>query len=689
MSVTQFAPAAFQLDAPFQPTGDQPQAIQALVEHLRQEGERATLLGVTGSGKTFSMANVIAQLQRPTLILSHNKTLAAQLYSEFKGFFPNNAVEYFVSYYDYYQPEAYVASRDLYIEKESSINEEIDKLRLSATRSLLSRRDVIIIASVSAIYGLGSPKAYQDLTLELAIGDIIQRDELLRDLVAVQYNRSDLDLKRGTFRVRGERIEIWPAYDDSIIRLSFFDQDLEQIEICHALTGEVLGRTDGISIYPAKHFVVDEPTLEESLGQIKTDLASRYTELLNQNHLVEAQRLQARTTYDLEMLEEAGYCPGIENYSRYLSGRKAGERPYCLYDFFPPDFLTIIDESHVTVPQVGGMYAGDKARKDSLVDHGFRLPSALDNRPMRFDEWESMLGKRVFVSATPGPYEAAHEEIRTEQLIRPTGLLDPQVEVRPTDGQIENLEAAIRERTARGERTLVTTVTKRLAEDIAEYLGDQGISVTWLHSELDALERIDIMQQLRNGDVDVLVGVNLLREGLDFPEVSLVAILDADKEGFLRSTTSLIQIMGRAARHVHGTVLCYADRISPGLQKALDETSRRREAQQAYNTKHGITPRSAHRRDTAEAFKEQLAGRRQAAEVGPQYDATDLSELKALLLAAAEDLRFEEAARLRDQMQRLEAGEAASSAKTGGFKAPQRAKRTGKRGAGKRSSKKK
>ena len=673
--MSEHPPAGFQLQAPYQPTGDQPEAIATLFDAFQRDIRHATLLGVTGSGKTFTMANLIQQLQRPTLVLSHNKTLAAQLYSEFKGFFPHNAVEYFVSYYDYYQPEAYVPSKDLYIEKESSINEEIDKLRLSATRSLLQRRDVIIVASVSSIYGLGSPKSYEDLTVQIQVGAEVERDTMLLELVAIQYKRSDIAFARGKFRVRGDVVEVWPAYDDTVIRIEFFGDEIERICTVHSLTGEVVGEHERLNIYPAKHFVVEENTLEKAVDQIRADLKLRHTELLNQGALVEAQRLQARTQYDIEMLEEVGYCSGIENYSRYLSGRGAGERPYCLYDFFPPDFLCFVDESHVTVPQIGGMFEGDRSRKQNLVEHGFRLPSALDNRPMRFAEWEQMVDQVLFVSATPSSYEADKESVRAEQLIRPTGLVDPAVSVRPTAGQVEDLISEIQARVQRGERALITTVTKRLAEDLAEYLAEAGISTTYLHSELDALERIDILHDLRGGSVDCVVGVNLLREGLDLPEVSLVAILDADKEGFLRSETSLIQTMGRAARHVQGSVILYADKETPSMRAAIAEADRRRTKQLAYNAEHGIVPRSTIRRDDSQDFAEQLAARR-VAEPGVDYVVSkqDISELKQLMLAAAEELRFEEAAKLRDQIHTIEAGEQVSRSQ-GVFRKPRKVKR--------------
>ena len=657
----------FRLVAPYQPTGDQPTAIETLVNGLSAGAKAATLLGVTGSGKTFTVANVIQRLQKPTLILSHNKTLAAQLYAEFKGFFPDNAVEYFVSYYDYYQPEAYVPGKDLYIEKESAINEEIDKLRLSATRSLLSRKDVIIVASVSSIYGLGSPGAYQDLTVPVAVGQPLARDDFLSALVNIQYSRGDLGFQRGRFRVRGDVVEIWPAYDDQAIRVSFFGDEVEEIATVNTLTGEILGQHEKLNVYPAKHIVVHEATVDAAIGGIKDELDQRHRELMQQGALVEAQRLLARTTHDLEMMAEVGYCSGIENYARHLTGRKPGERPYCLYDFFPPDFLCVVDESHVTVPQIGGMYAGDRSRKETLVGHGFRLPSALDNRPLRFSEWEQLTPQLLFVSATPSEYEAKTEVFRAEQLIRPTGLVDPVITIRPTSGQVEDLITRVKVRVARGERTLVTTITKRLAEDLAEYLTEAGVRTTWLHSDIDALERVDVLRGLRAGESDCLVGVNLLREGLDLPEVSLVCIFDADKQGFLRSQTSLIQTIGRAARHISGEVILYADGSSPAMTAAIQETNRRREKQVAFNEANGITPRSAHKQgDLGGSFSEHLTARK-VAEAGGSYRAdgvvrtpADLPELTRLMIDAAENLRFEEAARLRDVIKAIEAtGQAA------------------------------
>jgi excinuclease ABC subunit B len=653
--------AQFQITAPYQPMGDQPRAIAELTDALTAGKRAATLLGVTGSGKTFTMANVIANLGRPTLVLSHNKTLAAQLYSEFKGFFPRNAVEYFVSYYDYYQPEAYVPSKDLYIEKESTINEEIDKLRLSATRSLLSRRDVIIVASVSSIYGLGSPSSYQDLTVGVAVGQQIDRDALLDQLIDIQYNRGDLNFQRGKFRVRGDVVELWPAYEDTVVRIEFFGDQIEGIATVHALTGEVVGRHERLNVFPAKHFVVEEQTLEKAVVAIEQELDHRHRQLVDKGAAVEAQRLLSRTRYDLEMLREVGYCNGIENYSRHFTGRKPGERPYCLYDFFPPDFLCIVDESHVTIPQIRGMFAGDRSRKECLVEHGFRLPSALDNRPLRFDEWEEMVKQALYVSATPGPYEAAHEDVRAEQLIRPTGLIDPPISVRPTSGQVEDLIKEVSNRCKLGERSLITTLTKRLAEDLAEFLTEAGIRTTYLHSDIDAIERVEILNGLRVGETECIVGVNLLREGLDLPEVSLVAIFDADKQGFLRSEGSLVQTIGRAARNLNGLVVFYADRTSAAMKAAMDETERRRVHQLAYNREHGITPRGAVKQDTANTFAEQIAARR-VAEAGGKvdgeiYGAADVPQLTQRMLTAAEELRFEDAARLRDCIKRIEAGQ--------------------------------
>ncbi len=671
----------FELVAPYAPTGDQPQAIAKLVAALGGGAKAATLLGVTGSGKTFTIANLVAQLNRPTLILSHNKTLAAQLYTEFKGFFPNNAVEYFVSYYDYYQPEAYVPGKDLYIEKESDINEEIDKLRLSATRSLLCRRDVLIVASVSAIYGLGNPREYQDLTLALQVGLPLERDEVLRRLLDMQYQRGDLDFHRGRFRVRGDVVELWPAYEDIAIRLSFFGESLEEIATINTLTGEITGRHERLNIYPAKHFVVKEATVDQALAGIRAELDQRLHELTVQNKLLEAQRLRSRTIYDLEMLEEVGHCSGIENYARHLTGRAPGERPYCLFDFFPPDFLCVIDESHVTIPQIGGMHAGDRSRKTTLVEHGFRLPSALDNRPLQFAEWEALCPQRLFVSATPADYERKTEVVRVEQLVRPTGIIDPPVSVRPTAGQVDDLVREVKIRCAKNQRSIVTTLTKRLAEDLSEYLTEAGVRTTYLHSDIDAIERIEILQALRKGETECVIGVNLLREGLDLPEVTLVAIFDADKEGFLRSQTSLIQTIGRAARNIDGVVVLYADGMSPAMKAAISETDRRRAYQIAYNNQHGIIASNAKKQgDYGASFSEQLASRK-AAEPGASYGGarytpTDIPELTSRMIATAEELRFEEAARLRDLIHRIEADGSAPIANTA---APSKRKRPSKR----------
>ncbi len=581
----------FQLVSPFQPAGDQPQAIEKLVRGLRDGRRHQVLMGVTGSGKTFTMANVIQQVQRPVLVLSHNKTLAAQLYAEFREFFPHNAVHYFVSYYDYYQPEAYIPQRDLYIEKDASINPEIDRLRLAATSALMTRRDVIIVASVSSIYGLGSPQDYQEMMVSLRVGQQIDRDELLEQLVAIQYERSDADFGRGTFRVRGDCVELWFGYEEYACRIEFWGDEVERISLIHPTSGEVLERVEELFVYPAKHFVLPQDRIEAAVRSIKQELRERLEELKQQGKLLEAQRLNARTRYDIEMLLETGYCKGIENYSRHLDGRPPGSPPYTLLDYFPKDYLLFVDESHVTIPQVRGMYAGDHSRKTTLVEHGFRLPSALDNRPLRFDEWEQRTGQVIYVSATPGPYEleVCGGEV-VEQVIRPTGLLDPVIQVHPARDQVEHLIGQIEQRRAAGERVLVTTLTKRLAEDLSGYLNERGIACKWLHSELDAFERVEILRDLREGRFDCVVGVNLLREGLDLPEVSLVAILDADKEGFLRSETSLMQTIGRAARNVNATVILYADTVTESMQRAIDETARRRRLQEQYNRRHGITP---------------------------------------------------------------------------------------------------
>jgi excinuclease ABC subunit B len=585
------APSSFKLRAPYEPQGDQPRAIRELTEGMNRGDRFQTLLGVTGSGKTFTMANVIAAVNRPTLVISHNKTLAAQLYGEFKSFFPENAVGYFVSYYDYYQPEAYVPQTNTYIEKDASINDDIDRLRLQATSALLERRDVIIVASVSCIYGLGSPEDFQRERLFIQVGEKIPRERILEHLVRTQYSRGDLELKRGTFRARGDVIEIHPAYEETGLRVELFGDQVDRIAVIDPLTGKTLRILTSAAIYPAKHFVTHPVRLQEGLRAIKDELNERLALFQSEGKLLEAQRLKMRTEYDMEMLREIGYCAGIENYSRPLSGRKPGERPQCLIDYFPDDFLLIVDESHVTVPQIGGMYEGDRSRKQTLVDYGFRLPSALDNRPLRYDEFEALVGQTVFVSATPSAYELQKSGgVIVEQIIRPTGLVDPRVEVRPTRGQIDDLLEEIKKRVEVGERVLVTTLTKRMAEDLTEYLFQAGVRVRYIHSDIDTIGRMEVLRALRLHKVDVLVGINLLREGLDLPEVSLVAILDADKEGFLRSETSLIQTAGRAARHIRGQVLLYADQVTGAMRRALEEMNRRREVQLLYNQEQGITP---------------------------------------------------------------------------------------------------
>ncbi len=650
----------FELESPHEPKGDQPEAIERLTAGLRGSARCQTLLGVTGSGKTYTIAHVIARFGRPTLVMSHNKTLAAQLYGELRQFFPNNAVEYFVSYYDYYQPEAYIPTTDTYIEKDASINEDIDRLRLRATSSLLEREDVIVVASVSAIYGLGSPKEYRDMLLFLGKGEEAERDAVIRRLVDMQYDRNDLAFERGRFRVRGDVVELFPSYDETAIRIEFFGEEIDRISRFEPLTGKKLRELETCGIYPAKHFVTSYPRLREAMSRIRKELAERLRELRGQGRLVEAQRLESRTNYDLEMMEEMGYCTGIENYSRYLSGREAGERPACLIDYFPDDFLTIIDESHVTVPQIRGMYEGDHSRKKTLVEHGFRLPSALDNRPLVFEEFESLTGRVIFVSATPGDYELRMSGGGVvEQIIRPTGLVDPRIEVRPVEGQIDDLIESIRGRAVRKERVLVTTLTKRMAEDLTEYLLDIGIKVRYMHSEVDAIERMEILRDLRLGEFDVLVGINLLREGLDLPEVSLVAILDADKEGFLRSDTSLIQTMGRTARNVNGTVIMYADRITGSMKRAIAETERRRTIQLAYNEKHCITPvtitksREQVLRTTSVADSKRFEEDRPAGipvDLPSDMEREELLKfLKSSMEEAAKNLEFEQAALLRDR----------------------------------------
>lgn len=647
----------FQLVAPYQPAGDQPRAIAELVAGFRVGRSAQTLLGVTGSGKTFTMANVIAALNKPTLVLSHNKTLAAQLFGEFKDFFPHNAVRYFVSYYDYYQPEAYIPQRDIYIEKDASINEDIDRLRLAATSALVSRSDVIIVASVSCIYGLGSPSDYKRMMVALRRGEIIDRDDVLLRLVDIQYERNDAAFARGKFRVRGDVVEVWPAYEEIAFRIELFGDEVEQLAVINPLTGEMLKREEELYIYPAKHFVTPEEKIRQAVESIRVELEDRLKEFQQQGKLLEAQRLSARTRFDMEMLLEVGHCPGIENYSRHLAGRKAGEPPDTLLNFFPDDFLMIIDESHVTVPQIRAMYGGDHSRKLTLVEHGFRLPSALDNRPLRFDEWEKFCKQVLFVSATPGPYELERcgGEV-VEQVIRPTGLVDPRLTVRSAQGQVKDLLAEIRKRAERDERVLVTTLTKRLAEDLANYFREAGLRCKWLHSELDAIERWQILRELRQGAFDVLVGVNLLREGLDLPEVSLVAILDADKEGFLRSTTSLIQTIGRAARNVNAEVILYADKMTDSLQQAIGETARRRELQLRYNEEHGITPETI-RKAIRGSIEDEIAARNLAESVvaGSTEEKAIVSQevleaLHAEMLEAAENLEFERAAQLRDRI---------------------------------------
>jgi len=647
--------ATFQLASPFQPAGDQPQAIERLVEGLREGRSHQTLMGVTGSGKTFTMANVIAQYGRPTLVMSHNKTLAAQLYSEFKEFFPKNAVRYFVSYYDYYQPEAYIPQRDIYIEKDAAINEEIERLRLACTSALVSREDVVVVASVSCIYGLGSPEDYRKMMVRLQLGDLIDRDLMLLKFVDIQYERNDVSFERGKFRVRGDVVELWPAYEEFGYRIELFGDEVERLATIDPLTGGVLETHQEMYVYPAKHFVLPEERIQGAVESIGAELEERLKELKDQGKLLEAQRLGARTRYDMEMLMEVGYCSGIENYSRHLAGRKPGETPTTLLDFFPRDSLLILDESHVTVPQIRGMFAGDFSRKSTLVEHGFRLPSAIDNRPLRFDEWEAKFDRRLLVSATPGDYEVAMSggEV-VEQVIRPTGLIDPVVRVEPARGQVPALLQEVKARAARGERVLITTLTKRLAEDLSGYLKEQGLKCKWLHSELDAFERVTILRELREGAFDALVGVNLLREGLDLPEVSMVCILDADKEGFLRSETSLIQTIGRSARHVNAEVVLFGDKMTASMQRAIDETQRRRTMQLEYNAKHGITPETiikAIRRGIEEEVQARTIARRA---VGRDED-TDasleyVSALEAEMLEAAEKLEFERAAALRDKI---------------------------------------
>src|SRR5512139_784318 len=655
--------SSFKLHAPFQPMGDQPEAIQGLVDGIHAGKKHQVLLGATGTGKTFTIASVIQQVQKPALIMAHNKTLAAQLYAEFKEFFPENAVSYFVSYYDYYQPEAYVPRHDLYIEKETEINEEIERLRLAATTALVSRRDVIIVASVSCIYGLGSPEEFGKGTVRLKVGELYRRNALLRQLIESQYQRNDMELKSGTFRVRGDTLEIIPAYEDrKAYRITFFGDEVERIMQVNPLTGEIYDQPDEVPIYPAKQYLTDADRMKDAIKNIEAELEERMAQFKETGKYLEAQRLEQRTRYDLEMLKEVGYCSGIENYSRHLDGRAPGTHPWTMIDFLPSDYLLVIDESHMTVPQIRGMYNGDRARKETLVEYGFRLPSAMDNRPLKFDEFEHVMGDTIYTSATPGPYELAKADQVVEQIIRPTGLIDPEVEVRPTKGQVDDLVGEIRQRVERRERTLVTTLTKRMAEDLSEYLQELGMKVHYLHSEVERLERVGILRDLRLGVFDVLVGINLLREGLDLPEVSLVAILDADKEGFLRSGTALIQTIGRAARHSSGRVIMYADRMTDSMKFAIDETNRRRAKQMKYNEEHGIIPISIHKaiHDLTEEMSPKAV-----AEMRGEYNAKDASglprkelqriiaEMEKQMKEAAKNLEFEKAAALRDEMYEL------------------------------------
>ncbi len=646
----------FKIVSDFKPMGDQPQAISKLVDGLQKGHRKQTLLGVTGSGKTFTMANIVERVQRPTLVMCHNKTLAAQLYTEFKEFFPDNAVEYFVSYYDYYQPEAYIPQSDTYIEKETELNEEIDKLRHAATRALFERRDTLIVASVSCIYGLGSPDEYYSFMLPIEKGKKYSRDRIVRRLVEMQYERNDIDFSRGKFRIRGDTLEIMPAYEETGVRLQMWGDEIERIVETDPLTGEVLAEKDRVDIYPAKHFVTSQEKLHAAIVDIQAEMEERLKELKSQGKLLEAARLESRTNFDLEMLRETGYCNGIENYSRHLSRRAAGSPPWTLLDYFPDDFLAFLDESHMTLPQVRGMYGGDISRKRTLVDYGFRLPSALDNRPLNFSEFDERLSQVVYVSATPGPYEYEHSQQVVEQLIRPTGLLEPTIEVRPTQGQIDDLMHQIKTRTDRKERCLVTTMTKRLAEELADYLKEMGVRTHYLHSEIETFERVEILRDLRLGVYDVVVGINLLREGLDLPEVSLVAILDADKEGYLRSKEALIQTMGRAARHIDGHVVMYADSVTGSMRAAIEETYRRRKTQIAYNKEHGITPQGIRK-----AIKDITERVRMVAEARAPYEAGEkpvskeelfrlVKDLEAQMKAAARDLEFEKAALIRDRI---------------------------------------
>lgn len=652
----------FVVKAPYEPAGDQPEAIKALVERINAGEQHNVLLGATGTGKSATTAWLVEQLQRPTLVMAPNKTLAAQLASEFKELLPDNAVEYFVSYYDYYQPEAYIPQSDTYIEKDSSINEEVERLRHSATNSLLTRRDVLVVATVSAIYGLGTPQEYVDRMVPLSVGETIERDDLLRALVNIQYSRNDMDFHRGNVRVRGDTVEIFPVYEEYPVRVDMFGDEIERLMILHPVTGEILEEVETVFVFPASHYVAGPERMARAIAGIEAELAVRLTEFERDGKLLEAQRLRMRTTYDLEMMQQVGTCAGIENYSRHIDGREPGSPPNCLLDYFPEDLLIVLDESHVTVPQIGAMYEGDMSRKRTLVEHGFRLPSAMDNRPLRWDEFQERIGQTVYLSATPGPFElkAAMGEV-VEQVIRPTGLVDPSVEIRPSNGQIDDLMHEVRVRAERNERVLVTTLTKRMSEDLTDYLLENGIRVRYLHSEVDTLRRVELLRELRLGVFDVLVGINLLREGLDLPEVSLVAILDADKEGFLRSETSLIQTIGRAARNVSGSVIMYADQITPSMSRAIDETNRRREKQVAYNLEHGLDPQPLRKKIAditdvlvrEEADTTALVDRPRRAH-GPQADlATLIEDLTAQMRVAAEGLQFELAARLRDEIREL------------------------------------
>ncbi len=661
----------FRLHSRYQPAGDQPEAIAKLVEGIRDGELHQTLLGVTGSGKTYTVANVIEQIQRPTLIMAHNKTLAAQLYGEMKEFFPENAVEYFVSYYDYYQPEAYVPSSDTYIQKDASLNEHIEQMRLSATKALIERRDVVIVATVSAIYGLGEPASYFEMVLHLVRGDLMDQRKLLRRLAELQYTRNDTELRRATFRVRGEVIDIFPAESENeALRVELFDDEIERLSLFDPLTGEILNRLARYTVYPKSHYVTPREKILAAVEEIKVELKERLEHLRSANKLVEAQRLEQRTLFDLEIILEVGYCSGIENYSRHLSGQKSGEPPPTLFDYLPDDSLIVIDESHQTIPQIGGMYRGDRSRKETLVEYGFRLPSALDNRPLKFEEFEARAPQRIYISATPGPYELEHSGPPVEQVVRPTGLIDPEVEIRPAATQVDDLLSEIRLRAAKQERVLVTTLTKRMAEDLTEYLLDHDVGVRYLHSDVDTVERVEIIRDLRLGKFDVLVGINLLREGLDIPEVSLVAILDADKEGFLRSTVSLIQTMGRAARNIHGKAILYADKITKSIEKAIEETDRRRAKQVAHNEKWGITPVSASRNVTdilevpipgsggSYAYKPKLKAAEKTADyhaLKPADASKLIKQLEEKMYACARELEFEEAARIRDEIKAIQA----------------------------------